>query len=89
MRFAFCWVLGRGLFLASGEAVEIDRVLSERIGALRRIKFSEALDVLYLTTSGSNQLPDFGPGEGFGSDWQGLFLFPSLPGIFIEEILAF
>lgn len=42
--------------------------------------------VLYLTTSGLNQLPDFGPGESFGSDWQGLFLFPSLPGIFSEEI---
>lgn len=46
MRFAFCWVLGRGLFLASGEAVEIDRVLSEHIGALHRIKFSEALCAL-------------------------------------------
>jgi len=31
MQFAFSWFLVRGLFLASAEAVEIDRVLSRNI----------------------------------------------------------
>lgn len=46
------WVFGRRPFLASAEAVEIDRVLSGHIGALHRIKFSETLTVLYLQPQG-------------------------------------
>lgn len=39
--------LGGEVFLASAEALEFDRVLSEHVGAIHRIKFLETLSALY------------------------------------------
>lgn len=45
-------VTQRCIFLVTAEAVEVDSVLSECIGALHRTKSSEALNVLYLQPQG-------------------------------------
>lgn len=38
---------GGEVFLASAEALEFDRVLSEHVGAIHRIKFLKTLSVVY------------------------------------------